>query len=99
MIPIEIRNGVRLLRAQGQSLREISRLLKLSRNAVRCILREKDGARAITALRCRNLGQARGGLQARAWQWGARAGTLGHRGWIGSALQHADTVDQGSAVA
>ena len=41
MIPIEIRNGVRLLRAQGQSLREISRLLKLSRNAVRRILREK----------------------------------------------------------
>src|SRR5215469_14152265 len=43
MIPIEIRKGVRLLRAQGQSLREISRLLKLSRNAVRRILREKDG--------------------------------------------------------
>src|SRR6516165_9905354 len=42
MIPIEIRNGVRLLRAQGQSLREISRLLKLSRNAVRRILREKE---------------------------------------------------------
>jgi transposase len=42
MIPIEIRNGVRLLKAQGQSLREISRLLKLSRNAVRRILREKE---------------------------------------------------------
>jgi transcriptional regulator with XRE-family HTH domain len=42
MIPIEIRNGVRLLRAQGQSLREISRLLKLSRNAVRRILRGKE---------------------------------------------------------
>ena len=46
MIPIEVRNGVKLLRAQGQSLREISRLLKLSRNAVRRILREKDGERA-----------------------------------------------------
>src|SRR4029453_6145634 len=45
MIPIEIRNGVKLLRAQGQSLREISRLLKLSRNTVRRILREKDGER------------------------------------------------------
>jgi transposase len=45
MIPIEIRNGVRLLRSQGQSLREISRLLRLSRNAVRRILREKDGER------------------------------------------------------
>ena len=43
MIPIEIRNGVKLLRAQGQSLREISRLLKVSRNAVRRILRERDG--------------------------------------------------------
>ena len=42
MIPIELRNGVRLLKAQGQSLREISRLLKVSRNAVRRILREKD---------------------------------------------------------
>src|SRR5215467_2695763 len=45
MIPIEIRNGVKLLRTQGQSLREISRLLKLSRTAVRRILREKDGER------------------------------------------------------
>jgi hypothetical protein len=44
MIPIEIRNSVRLLRAQGQSLREISRLLKLSRNAVRRILREGERA-------------------------------------------------------
>jgi transposase len=42
MIGIEIRNGVRLLREQGQSLREISRVLRLSRNAVRRILREKD---------------------------------------------------------
>jgi transposase len=42
MIPTEIREGVRLLKRQGQSLREISRLLKLSRNAVRRILREKD---------------------------------------------------------
>src|SRR5262245_56212020 len=45
MIPIEIRNGVKLLRARGESLREISRLLKVSRNAVRRILREKDGER------------------------------------------------------
>jgi transposase len=42
MIPIEIRNGVKLLKRQGESLREISRLLKLSRNAVRRILREKE---------------------------------------------------------
>jgi transposase len=46
MIPIEIRNSVRILKLQGHSLREISRLLKLSRNAVRRILREKDGERA-----------------------------------------------------
>jgi transposase len=52
MIPREIRNGVRLLRAQGQSLREISRLLKLSRNAVRRILREKDGEPAAGSRRC-----------------------------------------------
>jgi transposase len=46
MIPIEIRNSVRILKLQGHSLREISRLLKLSRNAVRRILREKDDERA-----------------------------------------------------
>ncbi len=46
MIPTEIRNSVRILKLQGHSLREISRLLKLSRNAVRRILREKDGERA-----------------------------------------------------
>ena len=40
MILTEIRNSVRVLKAQGQSLREISRLLKLSRNTVRRILRE-----------------------------------------------------------
>src|SRR5258707_14738876 len=40
----EIRNSVRVLKAQGQTLREISRLLKLSRNAVRRILREREVA-------------------------------------------------------
>jgi transposase len=44
MIPTEIRNSVRVLQAQGQSLREISRLLKLSRNAVRRILRDGEAA-------------------------------------------------------
>src|SRR6266446_5542843 len=44
MIPMEIRNSVRVLKAQGQTLREISRLLKLSRNAVRRILREREVA-------------------------------------------------------
>ena len=39
MIPPEIRNAVRTLQAQGRTLREISRLLKLSRNTVRRILR------------------------------------------------------------
>ena len=46
MIPLEMRNGVKLLKSQGQSLREISRLLKLSRNAVRRILREKEPSTA-----------------------------------------------------
>jgi transposase len=39
---MEIRNSVRVLKAQGHSLREISRLLKLSRNTVRRILRTHD---------------------------------------------------------
>jgi transposase len=40
MIPTEIGNTVQTLRAQGHSLREISRLLALSRNTVRRILRQ-----------------------------------------------------------
>jgi transposase len=46
MTPSEIRSAVRSLQAQGHSLREISRLLALSRNTVRRILREpaRDGA-------------------------------------------------------
>lgn len=44
MIPTEIGNTVRTLRDQGHSLREISRLLALSRNTVRRILRQPDRA-------------------------------------------------------
>lgn len=40
MTPIEIRNSVLTLNNQGLALREISRILKLSRNTVRRILRE-----------------------------------------------------------
>jgi hypothetical protein len=39
MTPSQIRDAVRTLQTQGQSLREISRALKLSRNTVRRILR------------------------------------------------------------
>src|SRR3990172_9530261 len=39
MTPNQIRDAVRTLQTQGQSLREISRMLKLSRNTVRRILR------------------------------------------------------------
>lgn len=42
MITPEIRSVVRTLAAQGQSLREISRLLQLSRNTVRRILRGSE---------------------------------------------------------
>jgi len=42
MTPTEIRSAVRTLQAQDHSLREISRLLALSRNTVRRILRERD---------------------------------------------------------
>jgi transposase len=44
MTPIEIRNAVLTLQQQGTGLREISRLLGLSRNTVRRILREPVGA-------------------------------------------------------
>jgi transposase len=43
MTPTEIRTTVRTLQAQGHSLREISRLLALSRNTVRRILRAPAG--------------------------------------------------------
>ena len=47
MTPIEISNSVQALKAQGRSLHEISRLLHLSRNTVRRILRKQD-APAVT---------------------------------------------------
>jgi len=50
MILTEIRNSVRVLKAQGRSLREISRLLRLSRNTVRRILRQQE--RKATAFPC-----------------------------------------------
>ena len=49
MTPAEIRSAVRTLQAQGHSLREISRLLALSRNTVRRILREPDPGVAAAA--------------------------------------------------
>lgn len=42
MIGEELRTAVRTLKAQGRTLREISRLLKLSRNTVRRILRAPE---------------------------------------------------------
>jgi transposase len=44
MIATEIRNSVRVLKQQSQSLRAISNLLKLTRNTVRRILRERKAA-------------------------------------------------------
>jgi hypothetical protein len=44
MIAEELRQAIRLLEAQGQPLREISRLLKVSRNTVRRVLREPERA-------------------------------------------------------
>src|SRR3970040_2945143 len=44
MTPSQIRDAVRTLQTQGQSLREISRVLKLSRNTVRRILRTASPA-------------------------------------------------------
>jgi len=46
MTPNQIRDAVRTLQTQGQSLREISRVLKLSRNTVRRILRTASPAAA-----------------------------------------------------
>jgi transposase len=51
LTPTEIRSAVRTLQTQGHSLREISRLLALSRNTVRRILRE-PAANVAPALPC-----------------------------------------------
>ena len=42
MIPYEIRQAILTLKAQGQPVREISRILKVSRNTVRRVLREPE---------------------------------------------------------
>ena len=42
MIPYEIRQAIQTLKAQGRSLREIGRILKVSRNTVRRVLRESE---------------------------------------------------------
>ena len=41
MIPYEIREAIRALHQQGRAIREISRALKVSRNTVRRVLRQK----------------------------------------------------------
>jgi transposase len=56
MIATEIRNTVQVLKEQGRTLREISRLLKLSRNTARRILREPD---AMASPPCKPQMQAR----------------------------------------
>src|SRR5262249_36111552 len=61
--------------------------------------RERRRARTIAAVRCRDLGQARGGLQACRRQRGTGAGTAGERKRVERSLQHADALDPGSRVA
>jgi transposase len=46
MIAEELRQAIRLLKAQGRPLREISRALKVSRNTVRRVLREPERPKA-----------------------------------------------------
>ena len=42
MIAEELRQAIRVLKDQGRPLREISRALKVSRNTVRRVLRERE---------------------------------------------------------
>ena len=95
MTPTEIRNTVRTLQAQGHSLREISRILALSRNTVRRILRQPD--RTVDrsgALRRGDAGQVEGRLRAGPRQRGPRPGIAGRRR-SRRALQHLDPLGQG----
>jgi len=57
MTPNPIRDAVRTLQTQGQSLREISRVLKLSRNTVRRILRASAAGAAQPPLSAQALAQ------------------------------------------
>jgi transposase len=50
MTPIQLRDSVRALQAQGHSLRETAKLLHISRNTVRGILREAAGQARPAAL-------------------------------------------------
>jgi transposase len=63
MTPIEICHVVQTLRAQGHSLREISRLLTLSRNTVRRILRAGASPSAQRALSEQLLAQVRAAFE------------------------------------
>jgi transposase len=49
MLPEELRQAIRLLKAQGQPLRAISRTLNVSRNSVRRVLREGERPAASAA--------------------------------------------------
>ena len=99
MTPAEIRSAVRTLQAQRHSLREISRLLRLSRNTVRRILREPDGNVA-EALPCdeATLVHGEGCLRAGSRQRGARARTAGRRR-SGGVLQQLDPLGAGGRPA
>ena len=99
MTPTEIRTAVRSLQAQGHSLREISRLLALSRNTVRRILREPGRSRWRSgALRRGDTGQAEGRLRTGPRQRGPGARIAGRR-WSRGALQHLDPLGQGGRAA
>lgn len=76
MTPIEICNTVRTLKQQGTSLREISRLLELSRNTVRRILRESVGAPARVAVMDQAMQQRLAQVYARAAGNAVRMGQI-----------------------
>jgi transposase len=64
MTPTQIRDAVRTLQAQGHSLRAISRLLRLSRNTVRRILRgARSGGEPERALSPAQLAQLRSAFE------------------------------------
>ena len=67
MTPLEIRNSVHTLQQQNLSLREIARVLKLSRNTVRRIVREpKNRLDGTTAVRDEGVHKRLGEVYARA---------------------------------
>jgi len=92
MTPMQIRNSMVTLAHQGTSLREISRLVHLSRNTVRRVLREPADAGVPSSAMDWALQDQLAQAYARAGQRRAHGPDPGRRARFAPALQHAHAL-------